>query len=91
VGCAYNTLPQSELRLVRRRLDARQFFLEQYDTVRFIVNDLFLKGLTDDQIRHQPTEGLNSIAWHLWHTSRWQDFANTLTRRAACLPRTGTC
>lgn len=49
-----------------------------YDTVRFIVNDLFLKGLTDDQIRHQPKEGLNSIAWYLWHTSRWQDLANTL-------------
>jgi hypothetical protein len=59
-------------------MDAREFFLEQYDTVRFIVNDLFLKGLTDDQIRHQPKEGLNSIAWYLWHTSRWQDFANTL-------------
>jgi hypothetical protein len=38
------------------------FFLEQYDTVRAIVNDMFLRGLDDDQLRHQPKEGLNSIA-----------------------------
>ncbi len=59
-------------------MDACEFFLEQYDTVRSIVNDLFLKGVNDDQMRHQPKEGLNSIAWYLWHTARWQDFANTL-------------
>jgi hypothetical protein len=59
-------------------MDARDFFLEQYDTVCFIVNDLFLKGITDDQMRHQPKDGLNSMAWYLWHTSRWQDYANTL-------------
>lgn len=59
-------------------MNACEFFLGEYDTVRFIVNDLFLKGLTDEQIRHQPKEGLNSIAWYLWHTARWQDFANTL-------------
>lgn len=59
-------------------MDTRAFFLEQYDTVRTIVNDMFLYGLDDDQLRHQPKEGLNSMAWYLWHTSRWQDFANTL-------------
>ena len=32
-----------------------------------------LRGLNDYQLRHQPKEGLNSIAWYLWHTSRWQD------------------
>jgi hypothetical protein len=59
-------------------MDAREFFLEQYDTVRSIVDGLFLKGVSDEQMRHQPKEGLNSIAWYIWHTSRWQDFANTL-------------
>jgi hypothetical protein len=58
-------------------METQTFFLEQYDTVRAIVNDMFLRGLDDDQLRHQPKEGLNSIAWYLWHTSRWQDFANT--------------
>lgn len=59
-------------------MDAQVFFLQQYDTVCSIVNDLFLKGVSDDQMRHQPKEGLNSMAWYLWHTARWQDFANTL-------------
>jgi len=59
-------------------MDAQEFFLQEYDTVCWIVNDLFLKGVSDDQMRHQPKEGLNSIAWNLWHTARWQDFANTL-------------
>jgi DinB superfamily len=59
-------------------MELRDFFLEQYNTVRWIISDLFLKGLSDDQLRHQPREGLNSIAWYMWHTARWQDFANTL-------------
>ena len=59
-------------------MDAQEFFLQEYDTVCWIVNDLFLKDVSDDQMRHQPKEGLNSIAWYLWHTARWQDFANTL-------------
>lgn len=59
-------------------MNVQEFFLEQYETVRWIVNDLFLKGLTHEQMRHQPKERLNSIAWYLWHTSRWQDFGNTL-------------
>ena len=59
-------------------MEAQEFFLQEYDTVCWIVNDLFLKGVSDDQMRHQPKEGLNSMAWYLWHTARWQDFANTL-------------
>jgi len=50
-------------------MDACEFFLEQYHTVRSIVNNLFLKGMSDDQMRHQPKEGLNSMAWYLWHTA----------------------
>jgi hypothetical protein len=61
---AYDALPQNELEYPHWRwlMNVQEFFLEQYDTVRWIVRDLFLKGLTDDQIRHQPEEGLNSIA-----------------------------
>jgi hypothetical protein len=59
-------------------MNTSQFFLEQYDTVCSIANDLFLSGMSDDQLRHQPAEGLNSMAWYLWHTARWQDFSNTL-------------
>ena len=52
-------------------MNACEFFLEQYDTVR-------LRGLNDERLRHQPEAGLNSIAWYLWHTARCQDYANTL-------------
>ena len=59
-------------------MNTSQFFLEQYDTVYWIANNLFLSGMSDDQLRHQPAEGLNSMAWYLWHTARWQDYSNTL-------------
>lgn len=59
-------------------METQRFFLDQYDTVRSIVDEMFLRGLDDERMRHQPAEGLNSIAWYLWHTARWQDFANTL-------------
>jgi DinB superfamily len=59
-------------------MNASEFFLGQYDTVRSIIDDRYLRGLNDEQWRHQPEVGLNSIAWYLWHTARWQDYANTL-------------
>jgi hypothetical protein len=61
-------------------MTACELLVEQYDTVRSIVDDIFLRGLSDDQMRYQPKEGLNSIAWYLWHTARWQDYANTLIK-----------
>ena len=44
-------------------MNACEFFLEQYDTVRSIVDDLFLRGLNDDQMRHQPAAGLIPRYW----------------------------
>jgi len=58
-------------------MEIRDFFLEQFDTVCGFVHEC-LKGLTDDQLKYQPKEGLNSIAWLMWHTARCQDFVNTL-------------
>lgn len=60
---------------------AQEFFLEQFDTVRGFVYEYCLKGLTDEQLRYQPqcgSEGLNAIAWMIWHTARCQDWGNTL-------------
>lgn len=31
-------------------------------------------GLTDEQLYYQPTAESNSIAWLVWHLSRWRDF-----------------
>lgn len=30
-------------------------------------------GLTDEQLYYQPTAETNSIAWLVWHLSRWRD------------------
>jgi hypothetical protein len=30
-------------------------------------------GLTDEQLYYQPTPETNSIAWLMWHLSRWRD------------------
>ena len=32
------------------------------------------EGLTDEQLYYQPTAETNSIAWLVWHLSRWRDF-----------------
>lgn len=59
-------------------METRDFFVKQFDTVRELVKEHCLKGLTDEQLRYQPHEGLNSIAWMMWHTARVQDVGNTL-------------
>src|SRR5262249_1494721 len=58
-------------------MNAVQFFLEQYTTVRLIVDEMVFRGLSDDQLRHQPRADLNSLAWLLLHASRWEHFALT--------------
>ena len=35
--------------------------------------DAILKGLSEDQARLQPGEGMNSIAWLIWHIARIED------------------
>ena len=32
-----------------------------------------VEGLADDQMRHRPADDANSIAWLVWHYSRWAD------------------
>jgi hypothetical protein len=56
-------------------MDAQQFFLEQYDFMRSIVDGMVFSGLSEVQLRHAPQAGQNSLAWLLWHTARWQDVA----------------
>lgn len=37
---------------------------------------LATEGLTDEQLYYQPLAGTNSIAWLVWHLSRWRDFVS---------------
>jgi hypothetical protein len=59
-------------------VDGRQFFLQQYDFVRSVVEGTVLSGLDDMQMRHHPQEGQNSLAWLVWHVARWEDFMMTI-------------
>jgi hypothetical protein len=59
-------------------MEATQFFLDQQQVVRAIVDGMVLGSLSDDQLRHCPGEGQNSLAWLLWHAARMEDFAVTV-------------
>ena len=52
-------------------MNAIQFFLEQYNTLHTMVDELVFAGLSDEQLRQSPGQDQNSLAWLLWHASRW--------------------
>lgn len=54
-------------------MDALQFFLLRHESLHPKAIDQFLDGLSDAQIRHQPWEGANSLAWLVWHIARCED------------------
>ena len=55
-------------------MDALDLFLLRYDDVHVGFVDEVFKGLSDEQMRRRP-EGMNSIAWLVWHQTRVQDAA----------------
>jgi uncharacterized damage-inducible protein DinB len=56
-------------------------FLAHYEMNVWYVDDLVLAGLTSDQLRSVPAAGQNSVAWLLWHSTRWEDiWTNTWIR-----------
>ena len=44
-------------------MEASEFFLQQYDDVRSIIDGMFLKDISDDQMRTPSEAGLNSLVW----------------------------
>jgi hypothetical protein len=54
-------------------VDLNQFILAlleaAYRSIKQATDDL-----TDEQLYYQPTAESNSIAWLVWHLSRWRDF-----------------
>jgi len=42
------------------------------------IGDVATAGLSDDEIRTRPGEGLNSLAWLTWHMARTEDMAVNL-------------
>lgn len=54
-------------------MDGVEFFREQHQLVRRVVNGLVLSGLDDDALRRHPAGEQNSLAWLLWHAARYED------------------
>ena len=58
--------------MASEQMELNQFIVlqleSQYRTIKLATEDL-----TDAQLYHQPTPDSNSIAWLMWHLSRWRD------------------
>jgi DinB superfamily len=59
-------------------MDGRQFFLQQYDFLRSVVEGMILSEVSEAQMRHHPHQGQNSLAWLVWHVARYEDFMMTI-------------
>jgi hypothetical protein len=62
--------------------EARPLFLRQHAMLHsaavepeceWSYKDAVLEGLTENQMRVQPGEGINSLAWLIWHMARTED------------------
>lgn len=59
-------------------MDMQAFFLLLYDVARTMADELILTAQSDDQLRHAPYENQHSLAWLIWHSTRWEDLAVTM-------------
>ena len=66
-------------------MDACQFFLLRHQPVHSNVTKSLLTEITDEQIRCRPVQGINTIAWIVWHMARAEDIA--LSRFVAHRPQ----
>jgi hypothetical protein len=58
-------------------MDAIEVFVLHHERLPMQVERDFLQGLSDAQMRSRR-DGLNSIAWHVWHIARCEDALNLL-------------
>jgi hypothetical protein len=58
-------------------MDALEFFALHHERLHLQVTRDFLQGLSEPQMRLRP-QGLNSIAWLVWHMARCEDALNLL-------------
>ena len=58
--------------MTTENVNLNRFIVERLDAAyRWI--DRLSEGLTDEQFYYRPTDDTNSIAWLVWHLSRWRD------------------
>jgi hypothetical protein len=54
------------------KMDLKQFIIALCESPHRWIREA-TDGLTDEQLYYQPTSDTNSIAWLIWHLSRWRD------------------
>ena len=63
--------------MTNNQVDINQFIVEMIEaSTRGIKRTT--EGLPDEQFYYQPTSDTNSIAWLMWHLSRWRDHVSAL-------------
>ena len=58
--------------MTTEKVTLNEFIVERLDAGYRWIESLS-EGITDEQFYHQPTRDTNSIAWLVWHLSRWRD------------------
>ena len=58
--------------MTTEHVDINQFIVDRLDAAYRWIDGLS-EGITDEQFYYQPTDDTNSIAWLVWHLSRWRD------------------
>ena len=53
-------------------IDIKGFIIDRLDASYLWIERL-REGITDEQFYYRPTDDTNSIAWLVWHLSRWRD------------------
>jgi hypothetical protein len=66
-------------------MDWRELFRMQHTQVHTArleppdrIQEMILRGLTEEDVRLVPIEGQNSVAWLLWHIARCEDVATNV-------------
>ena len=58
--------------MTTEHVDLNRFIVDRLDAAyRWI--EVLSEGITDEQFYYRPTNDTNSIAWLVWHLSRWRD------------------
>ena len=60
-----------------QHVDLNLFIVDRLDAAYRWIERLS-DGITDEQFYYQPTADTNSIAWLVWHLSRWRDRISAL-------------
>lgn len=58
--------------MTTQQVTLNQFIVERLDAGYRWIEGLS-DGVTDEQFFHRPTDDSNSMAWLVWHLSRWRD------------------